>query len=67
MVLAVMQAVAVDPVIAADGFTYSRAAIRKWLAVKAFSPVTRKPLRCKRLVPNRSQCAVAEWLGQCEA
>lgn len=64
---ATSQAAAVDPVIAADGFTYSRAAIRKWMAAKGLSPVTKKPLRCKRLVPNRSQCAVLEWLGQCQA
>ncbi|MEW5312212.1 MAG: hypothetical protein WDW38_003859 [Sanguina aurantia] len=42
----------VDPVIAADGHTYERSAIVKWLAQKDTSPCTNEPLPSKRLVPN---------------
>ena len=61
------QDIAQDAVLAADGFTYSRAAITQWLATQDVSPVTQKPLRSKRLVPNRSYSAVLEWLARCQA
>lgn len=42
----------VEPVIAADGHTYERAAIETWLLENTTSPVTRKDLAHMRLVPN---------------
>lgn len=52
---------------AMDGHTYSRAAITQWLASSNLSPVTKKPLRSKRLMPNRSYDSVLDWLTRCEA
>ena len=34
----------VDPVLAADGFTYERSAIEGWISRKATSPMTNEPL-----------------------
>ena len=42
----------VDCVIAADGYSYERAAIASWLQHSMASPVTAQPLQHKRLVPN---------------
>ena len=42
----------IDPVIAADGHTYERAAIQQWLQTRSTSPVTLLPLPHTRLVPN---------------
>ena len=42
----------VDPVIAADGHTYERAAILEWLQTHSTSPVTLQALPHTRLVPN---------------
>ena len=42
----------VDPVIAADGHNYERAAFQDWLHHSAMSPVDRKPLKHTRLVTN---------------
>ena len=61
------QDIAEDAVMATVGYTYSRAAIAHWLASSSVSPVTRKPLRSKRLVPNRSYYSVLDWLARCEA
>ena len=47
-----MQGVMVDPVIAADGHTYEKAAIAAWLEQRHTSPVTQAPLPHLRLVPN---------------
>ena len=47
-----MQVRLTDCVIAADGWSYERAAITSWLQHSSVSPVTRKPLMHKRLVPN---------------
>lgn len=41
-----------EPVIAADGHTYERAAIEAWLLLNATSPVTGEFLQHMRLVPN---------------
>ncbi len=43
-----------DPVIAADGHSYERAAIEKWLLTSNISPATNLPLLHKNLVPNHS-------------
>jgi len=41
-----------EPVIAADGHTYERSAMKHWLQQHDTSPVTHLPLPHKRLVPN---------------
>ena len=42
-----------DPVLAADGFTYERAAIVRWLEQNVTSPVTRQELPSRTLIENR--------------
>jgi len=44
--------VMVEPVIAADGHTYEKAAIKAWLLDNTTSPVTREDLAHMRLIPN---------------
>lgn len=41
-----------DPVVAADGHTYERAAIARWLLSSNRSPLTGSALAHKNLVPN---------------
>ena len=41
-----------EPVIAADGHTYERSAMKLWLQQTDTSPVIHLPLPHKRLVPN---------------
>jgi hypothetical protein len=41
-----------DPVITADGKTYSRSSITKWLQTHNTSPLTNIPLEHRRLTPN---------------
>lgn len=41
-----------DPVIAADGFTYERSSIEDWLSRKKTSPMTNVPLEHELLIPN---------------
>ena len=41
-----------DPVVAADGRSYERAAIEKWLLTKNTSPSTNLPLTSNNLIPN---------------
>jgi hypothetical protein len=43
----------VDPVVAADGITYERAAITTWIAAKGTSPLTRELVFSGALFPNR--------------
>ena len=47
-----MQVVMQDPVIAADGHTYERQAMQRWLQGHTASPVTGQQLNHLRLVPN---------------
>ncbi len=47
-----LQVTLVDPVIAADGYTYERAAVQSWLQDHETSPVTSAQLAHTRLVPN---------------
>jgi hypothetical protein len=42
----------VDPVVAADGYTYERKAIEKWLEAHDVSPTTNEILKNKILRPN---------------
>lgn len=41
-----------DPVVAIDGHTYERKAIKKWIRDKRESPVARQPLTSNILIPN---------------
>lgn len=43
-----------DPVVCADGYTYERKAIARWLRVKRCSPCTNAPVSSRRLVANHS-------------
>ena len=47
-----LQALMVEPVIAADGHTYEKAAIETWLQQHTISPVTGDFLPHTRIVPN---------------
>ena len=49
----------VDPVIAADGYTYERSAISDWLQQHETSPVTNQRLAHSRLLHNIAiSCAI---------
>uniref|UniRef100_A0A668AQP7 WD repeat, SAM and U-box domain-containing protein 1 n=1 Tax=Myripristis murdjan TaxID=586833 RepID=A0A668AQP7_9TELE len=52
-----------DPVIAADGYSYEREAIKSWLTAKnKSSPMTNLPLQTTLVTPNRSlKMAIARW------
>ena len=50
----------VDPVVAADGNTYEREAIQRWLAGSDRSPLAGVQLRSKELVPNHALRHVVE-------
>jgi len=43
-----------DPVIGADGHSYERANVERWLATSATSPVTRQPMHASALIPNHA-------------
>ena len=47
-----LQKIMTEPVIAADGHTYERAAVQDWLLHHKMSPVTGVSLAHTRLVPN---------------
>ena len=42
----------IDPVLAPDGYTYERLAIKTWLKSNPTSPITRQPLHSYNLLPN---------------
>ena len=48
----ITQEIMLDPVIAADGYTYERRAIESWLKGKMTSPMTNQQLSHKQLIPN---------------
>ncbi|KAK9665431.1 hypothetical protein RND81_14G112100 [Saponaria officinalis] len=51
-----------DPYVAADGYTYNRAAIEKWLAENNTSPTTNLPLPHKFIMPNYTILeAIKQW------
>ena len=50
----ITQELMVDPVFAADGYTYERKEITRWLASNNTSPKTNLPLETKTLFPNIS-------------
>jgi ubiquitin C len=49
-----------DPVIAADGFTYERNAIQSWLTRTNRSPMTNQELSHKHLIPNRAMLSAIQ-------
>ena len=52
----------IDPVATADGFSYERANIERWLRDNKTSPKTGKQLSSKRLVPNTTlKIAIADF------
>ena len=51
-----------DPVVAADGHTYERAAIERWVAKKLMSPKTGGVLGSATIFPNHSiRSQIREW------
>ena len=61
VVCPITQVIMSDPVTAADGFTYERAAITDWLEQKDTSPITGAVLANKTLAPNAMAKKIAEW------
>ncbi len=43
-----------DPVICADGFSYERKDLQKWMKKKQISPMTGEPLKHSLIAPNHS-------------
>lgn len=57
------QEVMIDPVIAADGYTYNRSSIEQWMQVRNTSPITGQPLASQTLTSNYAlRTALAELL-----
>lgn len=55
----------IDPVTSADGHSYERENIEKWLAVQHTSPLTGAVLQHLELTPNHAlRKAIQEWLDQ---
>lgn len=52
LLLDLVQELMIDPVIAADGFTYERHALQEWLRSRTTSPVTGNSLSSAIMVPN---------------
>ena len=50
----ITQEIMEDPVVCADGHSYERSAIEKWLQARQTSPCTNAPLPHKNLVPNHA-------------
>uniref|UniRef100_A0A7N0T6I2 RING-type E3 ubiquitin transferase n=1 Tax=Kalanchoe fedtschenkoi TaxID=63787 RepID=A0A7N0T6I2_KALFE len=58
----ILQEVMMEPCVAADGYTYDRNAIEKWLEKKENSPMTNLPMPSKNLIPNYTLLsAIMEW------
>lgn len=58
----ILQDVMDDPCVAADGYTYDRKAIEKWLQENDKSPMTNMALPHKHLIPNYTLLsAILEW------
>ena len=67
VVCPITQVIMSDPVTAADGFTYERAAITDWLEQSDMSPITGAVLANKTLAPNTTAKKIAEWFtATCE-
>ncbi|XP_031483071.1 U-box domain-containing protein 35-like isoform X1 [Nymphaea colorata] len=58
----ILKEVMQDPCIAADGYTYERRAIERWLRTNDKSPMSNLPFPSKALLPNYTLlAAIAEW------
>ncbi|WCJ36438.1 U-box domain-containing protein kinase family protein [Euphorbia peplus] len=58
----IVKDVMMEPCVAADGYTYDREAIQKWLQENDKSPMTNLPLPNKNLLPNYTLLsAIMEW------
>jgi hypothetical protein len=54
-----------DPVVAADGFTYERAAAEAWMVSHSISPMTGAELEHQLVVANHVlRIAISEWRDQ---
>lgn len=53
-----------DPVIAADGFTYERSAIEGWMARKKTSPMTNEELPHCFLIPNLNMRSMVQEIRE---
>ncbi|CAD7697089.1 unnamed protein product [Ostreobium quekettii] len=57
----------VDPVMAADGYTYERKAIMQWLKAHRRSPMTNEPLVEFVLIANHGlKSMIQDWKSRCE-
>ena len=62
VLLTYMQELLEDPVVCADGYTYSRSAILQWLSGHSTSPMTNLALSSRELQPNYTlRSAALEW------
>lgn len=59
-----VQELLVDPVFAADGFTYERSAIEDWISRKGTSPMTNEPLPHLGLIPNHFAKSAVQYASQ---
>ena len=58
----ITQALMLDPVTLADGFTYERSAVQRWLASHSTSPLTGAPLTSLEMHPNRNlKSQITTW------
>lgn len=55
LICAITNQIMSDPVVAADGYTYEREAIKKWLSAHHTSPKTGEVLKHKELTENRDK------------
>jgi hypothetical protein len=54
-----------DPCIAADGYTYERRIIEKWLEGHNTSPMTNLVLAHKNVIPNYTvRSTIKEWMDK---
>ena len=62
LICPITQEVMEDPVVAADGHTYERAAIARWMVKRMTSPKTGEDLESPIVFPNHSvRRMVREW------
>ncbi|XP_050224602.1 U-box domain-containing protein 35-like isoform X2 [Mercurialis annua] len=58
----ILKDIMLDPCVAADGYSYDRKAIEKWLEDNDKSPMTNLPLASKNLLPSYTLLsAIIEW------
>ena len=68
MLCPITQELMEDPVIAADGHTYERSAIQRWLQRRQTSPKAGTPLESATLFPNHLlRRLILEWREERQA